>query len=60
MMSTSTIGRYFSDRVEELISGLEGHSLMFFKGFGLEQIRYLILHPNSLLNDPSLLRGSNR
>ena len=58
-MSTSTIGRYFSDRVEELISGLEGHSLMFFKGFGLEQIRYLILHPNSLLNDPSLLRGES-
>lgn len=36
-MSTSTIGQYFSNRVEELISEFAGHTLIFFKGFGLEQ-----------------------
>lgn len=54
-MSTSTIGQYFSNRVEELISEFTGHTLIFFKGFGLEQIRFLITHPNSLLDDASLL-----
>lgn len=49
-MSTSTIGQYFSNRVEELISEFTGHTLIFFKGFGLEQIRFLITHPNSLLD----------
>ena len=53
-MSTSTIGQYFSNRVEELISEFTGHTLIFFKGFGLEQIRFLITHPNSLLDDASL------
>ena len=32
-MSTSTIGQYFSNRVEELISEFTGHTLIFFKGF---------------------------
>ena len=54
-MSTSTIGQFFSNRVEELISEFTGHTLIFFKGFGLEQIRFLITHPNSLLDDASLL-----
>lgn len=53
-MST-TIDGYFSDRVEELISKFAGRTLIFFKGFGLEQIRFLITHPNSLLDDASLL-----
>ncbi len=36
-MSTSTIGQYFSNRVEELISEFTGHTLIFFKG-----IRFII------------------
>lgn len=54
-MSTSTIERYFHNRVEELIAEFTGHTLIFFKGFGLNQIQQLISHPNSLLNDETLL-----
>lgn len=51
----STISKYFSERVEEMITRFSGRTLLFYKGFGVEQIRQLITHPNSLLNDPSLL-----
>lgn len=53
-MST-TIRDYFSIRLEEIISEFPGNTLIIFKGFGLEQIQQLIIHPNALLNDLSLL-----
>lgn len=49
--------KYFSNRVEEIISKETGHTLIFFKGFGVKQIQQLITHPNALLNDVSLLHG---
>ena len=53
-MST-TIRDYFSIRLEEIISEFPGNTLIIFKGLGLEQIQQLIIHPNALLNDLSLL-----
>lgn len=57
-MSASTINRYFSDCVEKFISEFPGNTLIFFKGFGIEQIRQLVVHPNSILNDSSLLNDN--
>ena len=46
---------FFSERIGEIISQFSGHTLIFFKGFGIEQIRQLISHPDALINDSSLL-----
>lgn len=54
-MKNITIEQYFSSRLEEFISEFTGHTLIFFKGFGIQQIQQLIIHPNSLLKDASLI-----
>ena len=48
-MKSITIEQYFSNRLEEFISEFTGHTLIFFKGFGIQQIQQLIIHPNSCL-----------
>lgn len=54
-MPTQSIEQHFSHRIEALISDFTGNTLLFFKGFGIQQIQQLIKHPNSLLDDDSLL-----
>lgn len=54
-MPTQSIEQHFSHRIEALISDFAGNTLLFFKGFGIQQIQQLIKHPNSLLDDDSLL-----
>ena len=54
-MPTQSIEQHFSHRIEALISDFTGSTLLFFKGFGIQQIQQLIKHPNSLLDDDSLL-----
>ena len=56
-MATYTISECFSERIDEIISGFSGKTLVFFKGFGIEQVRQLIIHPHSILNDPTLLQN---
>ena len=56
-MSTTTIHSLFTDRVNDIVSKYNGRSLIIFKGFGVDQIRQLIIHPNSILNDNALLQG---
>lgn len=43
------ISSLFQERVEQLLSGSQGRTLYFFKGFALPQIHYLAGHPGSLL-----------
>lgn len=57
IMSTTTIHSLFTDRVNDIVSKYNGRSLIIFKGFGVDQIRQLIIHPNSILNDNALLQG---
>ena len=47
---------YFSGRIEEFIANYSGRTLIFFKGFAIEQVQQLISHPNSILNDLSLFQ----
>lgn len=48
--------KYFENRVEELIRNSGNQTFFVFRGFEIEQIQYLISHPNSILNDTTLLR----
>lgn len=53
----SALHTHFSGQVEHFIAKFPGHTLIFFKGFGVEQIQQLITHSNSLLNNASLLEN---
>lgn len=53
----STFDDFFAARVQEIVSEFDDGTLIFFKGFAIPQIQQLISHPNSLLNDQSLLQG---
>ena len=53
----SAFEHYFAIRVNEIVSKYKDNTLIFFKGFNLEQTRFLITHPFSLLNDPELLEN---
>ena len=48
--------KYFENRVEELIRNSGNQTFFVFRGFEIEQIQYLISHPNSIHNDTTLLR----
>ena len=47
---------FFAARVQEIVSEFDDGTLIFLKGFAIPQIQQLIRHPNSLLNDQSLLQ----
>ena len=53
----STIDKYFSEQIDRYIEQMPDHTLIFFKGFSIAQVRQLIEHKNSVLNDPDLLDG---
>ena len=53
------LDKIFSNRVQNIIGKFPGHTLIFFKGFGIEQIYQIITHPNSLLQDLQLLRDGH-
>ena len=53
----SALHTHFSGQVEHFIAKFPGHTLIFFKGFGVEQIQQSITHSNSLLNNASLLEN---
>ena len=53
----SAFEHYFAIRVNEIVSKHKDNTLIFFKGFNLEQTRFLITHPHSLLNDLELLEN---
>lgn len=53
----SAFNEHFASRLEAIISEYPDQTLIFFKGFALPQIQQLIVHPNSLLNDPALLQN---
>ena len=48
-MPTQSIEQHFSHRIEALISDFTGNTLLFFKGFGIQQIQQLIKHPKRIL-----------
>lgn len=39
---------YFEKRVEELIGNSGNQTFFVFRGFEIEQIKYLVSHPNTL------------
>jgi RecQ family ATP-dependent DNA helicase len=49
------VDELFANRVEEILQNHEGNDLIFFKGFSISQISYLIGHPCSLLDDSELV-----
>ena len=49
--------RYFEKRVEELLNTNGSQVFFVFRGFGIEQLHYLINHPNSIFKDKELLKG---
>lgn len=53
----SSMNECFSKRLEELIDEFPEHNLIFFKGFGIEQMRQLVTHANAILNDETLLQN---
>ena len=48
---------YFEKRVEELIGNSGNQTFFVFRGFEIEQIKYLVSHPNSILNDTALVQN---
>lgn len=48
--------KYFEDRVEELIKNESVQTFFVFRGFGIEQVRYLVNHPISILKDANILK----
>lgn len=50
------INELFRIRVDTLLSNSSGKTVFFFKGFSFPQLHLLIDHPNSILNDRSLLK----
>lgn len=53
----STMDKYFSEQIDRYIEQMPDHTLIFFKGFSIAQVRQLIEHKNSVLNDLDLLDG---
>lgn len=53
----STISSYFATQLNSLVGSHSGHVLIIFKGFAVEQMRQIIVHPCSILNDLSILQG---
>lgn len=51
-----SINEIFQKRVSEIVSDAKGSTLVFFKGFGIPQIQYLIKHPLSILDSGDLVR----
>lgn len=50
---------FFKERVEQYLNQESGRVLIFFKGFGLEQVRWITQHPAHILgNTPILSNGS--
>lgn len=47
--------KYFENRVEELLNTNEDRVFFVFRGFGIEQVQFLISHSNSILNNTDLL-----
>lgn len=52
-----TFDDFFATHVHKFVSEFDDGTLIFFKGFAVPQIQQLISHPNSLLNDQSLIQG---
>lgn len=52
----TTFDDFFAARVQKIVSEFDDNTLLFFKGFAVAQLQQLIGHPNSLLNDQSLIQ----
>lgn len=48
---------YFENRVESLLRNSDIQTFFVFRGFGVQQLHYLINHPNSILPDLSLIEN---
>lgn len=53
-----TFQRYFENKVDELIQNSKEQTFFVFRGFGIEQMKYLINHPNSILRDSRLISNN--
>lgn len=51
----SSFQQYFQNRVEELLNASKSQTFFVFRGFGINQIAYLIEHPCSILSDTSMI-----
>lgn len=49
--------KYFENKVEELIKDSKEQTFFVFRGFNVEQVKYLINHKYSILNDTMLLEN---
>ena len=54
-----TFQKYFENKVENLLKTCTQQTFFVFRGFGIEQINYLINHPNSILKNENLIIGKN-
>lgn len=50
--------KYFENKVNELILNSDEQIFFVFRGFGIEQIKYLINHSNSILNESRLISNN--
>lgn len=47
--------KYFENKVDDLIQNSKEQTFFVFRGFGIEQIKYLVKHSKSILNDSRLI-----
>lgn len=47
----------FEEKVEELLNKYNSQTFFVFRGFGIEQIKYLVKHPKSVLQDKGLINN---
>lgn len=52
------IDEFFKKKVENIIKNSKEGEIYIFKGFSINQIKWIIQHPNSLLNDSNLFNGN--
>ena len=53
-----TFQRYFERRVEELLNNSSSLALFIFRGLEIEQIKYLVKHDYSILNDDEIIENN--
>lgn len=51
-----TFDQVFNKRLNEILMEHTGKTLIFFRGFIVDQIKILIEHQQSLLNDPTIIK----
>ena len=52
------IDEFFKKKVANIIKNSKEGEIYIFKGFSINQIKWIIHHPNSLLNDSNLFNGN--